>query len=337
MPKSSNHLALARQWEMLKQLPGRAPGITARELTEQLSGAGFAVTKRTVERDLNDLSLQFGIVCNDASMPYGWHWLPGQQQTFGSVDLVDALSLSLAEDVLRQMLPPSMLEALQPKFDQARNKLATLSENPMARLGKKVRYVPPSFSYQAPTVRPRILESIQQALVEECQIEVRYAAFRKEAKAMRLHPLSLVQRGNVPYLVATSFDYTDVRLYPVHRFEEVTLSEQAAVTPPDFSVDTYLVSGALDFGGGEPIQFKAKVGESLANYLAETPIAEDQKLSYQNGAWQIQASVTDSWQFHFWILSQGAEIEVLEPQGLRESVAEKLKQASGQYEDSTER
>ncbi|MGZ0707497.1 helix-turn-helix transcriptional regulator [Coraliomargarita sp. W4R53] len=331
MPKSSNHLALARQWEMLKLLPARAPGVTARELTVQLLDAGFAVTKRTVERDLNDLSLQFGIVCNDAAMPYGWYWLPGQQQSFGSVDLVDALSLSLAEDVLRQMLPPAMLVALAPKFEQARCKLLALAENPMARLGQKVRYVPASFAYQAPKIHSKILETLQRALVEELQIEVRYAGFRKEGKDLRLHPLSLVQRGNVPYLVATSFDYTDIRLYPVHRFEKVALTEQKITMPEGFSVDDYLGSGALDFGGGESIQFKAKVGESLANYLAETSIAEDQKLSFHNGTWQILATVTDSWQFHFWILSQGGEIEVLEPKSLRDFISSQLTSALAKY------
>lgn len=69
MPRSSNHLALARQWEMLKRLPNRAPGITARELAEGLHENGFEVTKRTIERDLVDLSGQFGIACNDTQKP----------------------------------------------------------------------------------------------------------------------------------------------------------------------------------------------------------------------------------------------------------------------------
>jgi len=332
MPKSSNHLALARQWEMLKLLPGRAPGMTTRELTERLKEGGYEVTKRTVERDLNDLSLQFGINCNDVSMPYGWHWMPGQQMAFGSVDLVDAVSLSMAEEVLRKMLPPSMLEMLQPKFDQARTKLSGLSGNPMARLSEKVRYVPASFAFQAPALRPKIVETIQQALVEELQIMVRYAAFRKKAKELRLHPLAMVQRGNVPYMVATSFDYPDVRLYPVHRFEQVAMSDQKVTVPEGFFIDDYLASGAMDFGGGEEIQFRAKLGESLANYLAETPISADQKLSYQNDAWQVVATVRDSWQFQFWILSQGAEIEVLAPQEMRRSVAAQLANAATPYQ-----
>jgi predicted DNA-binding transcriptional regulator YafY len=331
MPKSSNHLALARQWEMLKLLPGRAPGMTARELTERLKEAGYSVSKRTVERDLNDLSMQFGIVCNDAAMPYGWHWLPGQQAAFGGVDLVDALSLSLAEDLLRQMLPSSMLQVLKPKFKQAQTKLVALSEQPLARLSEKVRYVPPSFNLQAPAIRPKLLETIQEALVAEQQIDVRYAAFRKNAKDIRLHPLALVQRGNVSYLVATAFEFTDLRLYPVHRFERVELTEQKIHPPESFDLDDYLASGALDFGGGEPIRFKARLSEALATYLAETPLSDDQKLSYQGEAWTIEATVVDSWQFQFWILSQGAEIEVEAPKSLRQSIKERLLAAVDQY------
>lgn len=49
MPRSSNHLALARRWEMLKRLPNRAQGITARELADSLREDGLEVTKRTEE------------------------------------------------------------------------------------------------------------------------------------------------------------------------------------------------------------------------------------------------------------------------------------------------
>jgi len=127
--------------------------------------------------------------------------------------------------------------------------------------------------------------------------------------------------------------YSDVRLYPVHRFEQVAMSDQKVTVPEGFSIDDYLASGAMDFGGGEEIKFCAKLGESLANYLAETPISANQKLSYQNDAWQVEATVRDSWQFQFWILSQGAEIEVLAPKALRDRIGESLNLAVAKYLD----
>ena len=74
MPRNSREPTLARQWELLKLIPRHRPGATARELCERLKNAGHGVTKRTVERDLLELSIPFQLMCNDAAMPYGWYW-----------------------------------------------------------------------------------------------------------------------------------------------------------------------------------------------------------------------------------------------------------------------
>ena len=65
---------LARQWELLKLLPSRAPGASASELQGRLQASGFSASKRTVERDLTELSRLFPIQCNSKGVPYGWYW-----------------------------------------------------------------------------------------------------------------------------------------------------------------------------------------------------------------------------------------------------------------------
>lgn len=332
MPKSSNHLALARQWELLKLIPSRAPGVTASELRSKLSGSGYQVSKRTVERDLNDLARQFGIACNEVSKPYGWHWLPGAQHGFGGVDLIDAVSLTMAGDVLRQVLPSKMLTILEPKLEQARKKLSALREHPLVRFQDKVRYLPMSYGFVPPTIPSMVFEAIQKALVEERQIAVRYAAFNSPSKALQLHPLSLIQRGNTPYLVATAFDYDDVLLFAVHRFNSVEVTDMAIRVPAGYSVDQHIDEGIMDFGQAESIRLRARLSDELAVYLAETPVSVDQKLSYRDGGWQVTATVRKSWQLHFWILSQGAGIEVLAPKELRRRICHALEHAYSNYD-----
>ena len=112
MPKARTSHALARQWELLKLLPPKGPGITAKDLAERLSNAGFEVSKRTIERDLQDLSLVFPLMCNDKGTPYGWHWMPGASTDLPAITLSDALSLYVVEDLVRPLLPASVLEAL---------------------------------------------------------------------------------------------------------------------------------------------------------------------------------------------------------------------------------
>lgn len=331
MPRSSNHLALARQWEMLKRLPNRAPGITARELADGLREDGFEVTKRTVERDLIDLSGQFGIACNNTQKPYGWYWLPGSHMDFSSIELTDAVSLSLAEQLLKQMLPAPLLASLHPKFEQARKKLATLDGHPMAKLTKKVRYVPTSLDLRPPALRDSILTLIQEALINERQVEVRYASFNDHPRDFTLNPLSLIQRGTVPYLIATADPYEDPRIYAIHRFGKVQVLESKTKLPRDYSVDQYIEKGFMHFGSADQIKLKARLSDELATYLSETPISENQRVNFRHGSYQLEATIHDTWQLHFWILSQGANIEILAPSALRDSVAEQLKRASQQY------
>jgi predicted DNA-binding transcriptional regulator YafY len=62
MPKASLIPALVRQWEILKTIPTRRPGITAKELTDYLNEKKeYKVSKRTVERDLVNLAEAFGL------------------------------------------------------------------------------------------------------------------------------------------------------------------------------------------------------------------------------------------------------------------------------------
>ncbi|MFP5427446.1 MAG: WYL domain-containing protein [Gammaproteobacteria bacterium] len=74
MPFATTRATLSRQWALLRQLPSRSPGVTSAELVWRLRDVGFSVSKRTVERDLNELSLIFPLERNDKSIPFGWHW-----------------------------------------------------------------------------------------------------------------------------------------------------------------------------------------------------------------------------------------------------------------------
>lgn len=73
-PKTS---VVARAMSMLALLPQKPPGITAQQLKNALEYRDYDVDKRTVERDLVQLSTHFPIVCAEEHAPYRWYWMPG--------------------------------------------------------------------------------------------------------------------------------------------------------------------------------------------------------------------------------------------------------------------
>ena len=331
MPSNKTRNTLARQWELLKLLPTRGSGKSAKEIADALAEAGFAVSKRQVERDLLDLQEVFGLECNDASIPYGWRWGSAPVELPG-VTLAEALSLQIVEETLKPLLPGSVLRTVQPRFEQAKAKLAALAEqNPAAAWADKVMSVPPALPMLPPVLDEDLLDLVQTALLNNQQIEVVYLGFTNEPKALRLHPLGLVVRGAVTYLVATAFDYADVRLYALHRFQSVGRTYEAAKRPKGFKLAQYVDEGALQFGNGKVLKFLARIDERLAKHLTETPLSTNQKIKAIDDGFELTASVVDSWQLHWWVLSQGGAIEVLSPPALRERIVSSLKAALNRY------
>ncbi len=333
MPTQKANDTLARQWELLNCLPDRPPGLSARALRQRLADAGFDVTKRTVERDLERLSAVFPLQCDDEALPYRWHWMPQTHLHLPALALAEALSLTLLEHYLRPLLPASLLRALEPQFQHARKKLGdTRQSNRYAEWMDKVRSVPATLNLQPPDIDPARLETLQQALLEEHQIEARYHATGGE-RQLRLHPLALVQAGPVTYLLATAWDYEDVRLYAVHRFVEVERLDQPARRPPDFNLDTLLRDGTLPFtDSGERLRLHARVSDTLARILRETPLAPDQHLAPEGEHWRLEVELPDTWQLEWWLLAQGEHLTVLEPPALRERIARRLRDALAGYE-----
>lgn len=336
MPKATHHHALARQWELLRLLPSRLPGITANELASRLQGNGFIVSKRTVERDLTELSTLFGIACNDKGMPYGWYWMNGEPADLPGVSITDAISLNLIEEFLRPLVPAAMLATLEARFRLAKKKLEELSvDNKAARWIDKVKYVPPALALIPPKITEGVLEVIQEGLLAEKQIAVRYhKPSSSTPHDLILHPLGIAQRGAVTYLVATAYDYSDVRLYAAHRIEAASLLEEDVTKPAGFSLDAYVAAGALQFGSGERIVLTARINQILASIVDETPLSTNQQITTEGAdRFLLNARVLDSWQLRWWILSQGANIEILSPPDLREKTRETLHRALAQYEE----
>lgn len=332
MPKQANESSIVRQWEMLKYIPKKLPGITASALTDKMELAGFPVSKRTIERDLRDLSKVFPIATNEESTPFGWYWIRDIDNEFGGCEVTEAVSLTLAEDVLKSILPVPFLKCLEQKFKSAREKLKELKDLPIANWSSKVRYVPDSFPFKPVGIRSDILETLQKALIENKQVDVDYDPVEQATKSYTLNPLGIVNMGARSYLLATIGEYDNVLQFGIQRFRKVSLTESSANTPIDFSMDDYIQSGAMQFGELKQIKFKAAITENLASYLEETKLSPDQKISWKGENYILTATVKYTWQFWFWLRSQGSGITVLSPKFVRDEMSADAKELVKNYE-----
>lgn len=330
MPKATKAQSLARQWELLKLLPRKGSGISTSLIKSKLALEGFEVSKRTVERDLVELSLHFGIVCNDKSKPFGWRWMDKAGLDIPTLDVADAVSLLLVEKHLREMIPEAILDSLEPKFLQAIELLENKKgRHKYARWNEKIEYQAPALTMLTPNINLTVITSIQDALVKELQISVSH----DDKNNLILHPLGILQSGQVTYLVATAYNYTDPRMYAVHRINSVEILKSPINKPLNFNLRSFVDSGAATFGYTQKINLELSVHSDKIRYLIESPLSQDMeiKASSKSDRFIVTASVNDSWQLRWWILSRGASVTVLAPEYLKQEITKELASAIQEY------
>jgi predicted DNA-binding transcriptional regulator YafY len=331
----SDRETLLRQWQMLRLIPRHPFKVTAKELHEKLLAENYTTTKRTVERDLMSLSESFPIVSDERDKPYGWSWskngavfdLPGMSNT-------EALTFNLVEQHLKPILPASTLAQLQPYFATSTKKLASLSEeSPVHSWLDKIRVVQPTQTLLPPVIDDEAQRTISEGLLRDKQLKVTYKKRgSEEFDEYVIHPLGLVARGQIIYLVCTFFEYQDIRILALHRIQSAEVLTIASQRPDGFTLDHYITSGAFGFGGNESITLEVLFSQGAGDHLYETPISEDQKLTPNNdGKLKLRATVINTEQLRWWLLGFGENAEVVAPNGLREAIVQTVQVMGSVY------
>lgn len=318
----SQNDTLLRQLAMLRHIPQHPRHITARVLTERMEAEGFEVSKRTVERDMLSLSAIFPLLCDERSRPYGWSWSKDAEAfSLPGMSPLQALTLELAHDHLAALLPASLLNTLTPYFKCAEGVLSSGDGvKQLARWRKKVAIVSANQPLIPPIYSEEIIEAVHSALLSEQQLEISYTSREQgETKNYPVNPLGIVQRGAVTYLVATLYDYTDIRMLAVHRIVSAQVLDIPAKTPKKFDLSKYISEGAFGFDECGEIELVVRFTEPAVEHLRETPLSLDQKIEPDQADWvRLHATVPNTAQLRWWLMGFGDQVEVLEPTSLRD-------------------
>ncbi|MFZ3143870.1 helix-turn-helix transcriptional regulator [Psychrobacter glacincola] len=323
----------ARQWQVLSQLQ-RNRWVGTTHVYEQLILAGFDISLRTVQRDLNALAKRFPIEKNNAN-PQGWRWEDDAPlQSLPHMNLSQAVAFNMVEANLSQLLPPVILDELFPWFDLARRQLkhSKVTHSWIDR----VRIEPATQPLIAPHIDLDSKDNIYHALFYQLQIKACYTRSNKsQASEYILNPIAIIQRGVIIYLLATRTDDSEniIRTFALHRFATVEILESAAKTPDNFQLDNYLDAGGMGFSHplfrqlpnhgkytAIELQFTKQAGKSLT----ESKLSDDQIVTINSDeTLTIQATVNLTSQLVWWLRGFGNGLLNAKPELLHQAVLDK--------------
>ena len=320
-----------RLLSIISNLPRSPQFTTCTDLHALLAREGHAVDKRSIERDLKLLaeSREFGplIECNDSSRPHRWALNKDRHQMLTNLDSSMAIVWDLAGRYVARLLPPAPRSKLMPLIDDATKWLKANTPPGVEPWSRRVAFIPRGMPLIPSQIHPAVMETVFDAALRGLQLEVQYGA---EKKIFQLHPRAIIDRGLVTYLVASCGDYTDFRLYALHRMHKARKLDQRINTLP-FSLQEYIEGGVLELPQGDMITLKVRFYNRAGDHLKETPLAANQSVHEEDGAITVTAEVRDTEELCWWIQGFGANAEVLAPKGLRNKIGKALKQAAARY------
>lgn len=328
---TNTHDTLLRQWAMLRLIP-RAPRKTSvQEICKALDAEGFATSSRTIERDLQNLSGRFALVVDDSSRPFGWSWARDANFDFmPRLSTSQGVALLLSQAHLKHLLPASMMKDLVPVFDLAEKEVASTGWKDWH---KRTAILPTSLPLMAPGVSAAVLDDVHSALALKRCLSGRYRSnTSKSEKEMVIHPLGLLVRGSVQYLVCTLRDYKDIRHLALHRLSQTAVLDVPMVPPESFDFARYVATTANTYHPQGRITLVARFDAAAARHLRDTPVAKDQMMvDLADGRVELTATLESDETLRWWLLGFGSKVEVMAPSALREEMLNELTTAACAY------
>ena len=191
------------------------------------------MSRRTIQRSLEQLSRVFPIASEKRGRANHWYWVERDALTqIPAMSESTAFVLCLAADYLRSIMPPETLRVLDPYFRHADKILAGTK---LGHWTDRAAIIAQGPSLTPPDVPTDVQESVYAALMQHRKIEMDYRGKHEaESKRIVLNPLGIVVRTGIVYLVATSWKYQDIRHYVLHRMSKPQFTDEPAETPTRF-------------------------------------------------------------------------------------------------------
>jgi len=182
------------------------------------------------------------------------------------------------------------------------------------------------------------------ALVREDRLQVLHvsstiatpasASTKPPGKRITIDPYTLLVYKKGLYLVGYSHHHQEIRTFALDGFHEVEWLRGDHFEYPDDYHPSQIVEGAFGLISGAPRKVRIRFSRSIAWYIERTrwhPSQRIRQLTAGAGGIELTMEVALTVDLKSWILGFGKDAEVLEPDELRKSVAEEIREMAGMY------
>lgn len=324
--------SLVRQWILLKTLASRAGGATLAELADELE-----VSSKTIRRDLT-VFLDGGFPIREHAEEFGrklWRLDRSWQGAELTFTFDEALALYLGRQYLEPLAGTLIWEAAQRAFKKIRASLGERALKYLDRIGPSMSAT--EFGIADYSRRADVIDNLLIGIEDRKVVFITYRSQRStEPVTYDIHPYRITRHRGSLYVHGHKPDDNDFRTWKVDRIESADVDTVGFTMPPSADIDKELAGTLGIYHGRDIVQAQVWFSNSVARYVQESRWHPTQRMMPQaDGSLLAEFELSATEELKSWILSFGANAEILKPQSLREEVTTELSSMLANYQKRT--
>jgi len=329
-------LKMLRKFVDAITLLSQPTGTTVAALSERL-----AIDKRQAYRVLDEIQSEFKIMIDKDKALLG-----GETRYYLDKEFIRRLSEIKVADL--NLTFPEVMSLYFIKGHARLYRGTDIEVNIERAFGKLDAFLPEGFATQLEKIKELFLtadkltkdytgkeetiEKLTDAVLRQKTCRIEYHSYSSgKVSHFDIHPLKLFEWNGGLYLSALLPEYDNIRTLAIERFNAISVTEEDFSCPADFKPDEIL-EDAFGIIYDDPVVVKIRFCAAQALYIRERRWCKNQQLEMLDDGAIILTLQTSGWyDVKKWILSFGANAELLEPADKRKEVQEEIKRMTSQY------
>jgi proteasome accessory factor B len=317
---------LSRQWKLIQLLAKARYGVVPDSLADELG-----VNRRTVYRDLDALMFAgFPITSERRDTHVYWRVIDGFKLGDTPFTPDELLALGFSEDLLRSLEGTVFHDSIASALAKIRASLGPELAGFLAKLRESFRVLPGPHKNYADLAD--VIRALNEAVLARRTVRMKYTTARTgKTQAREFDPYRVWYRSGGLYAIGHDHKSGELRTFAVDRIRAPELTEQRFTVPDDFDFEARAAS-AFGVVIEPPERVRIRFGARRALYVREHDWHPSQQIeALPGGEIELAMDVGPGEEIASWVLSFGADAEVLEPAALRAQVASELARAAKHY------
>ncbi len=318
-----------RQLYILSLLSENQKGFTIEEIMNSLRRVGIDVSKKTVQRDIDYITMNFFVYEEEKNGKTVYFASKYNAENIGFT-ISELISLHFAREVLQPYSSLDVGKTAVNIFDRLLASAPQIKQMYIDDLSKMVK-VYTSGIVPEKDFNTEYLEIIKKAIALNRKLKLEYHSFNADEITQReFAPYLLEIQEGCWHVIGYCYLRNAIRDFRVSRIRSLFMSDEIFIRPKNF-YDRYKKNRFHKLAGEKKIRLKLLFTGDAARFVKEYERSKAHLLYESDKGLVFERDTTMTPEIVKWVLGFGAEVEVLGPQELKDVIRQQVKKLSQIY------